>query len=141
MSEILTAPYVLEYGYKRSVGAVIGRFLASLRDGRIEGVKTRDGRVLVPPVEYDETGEATGDFVALPNTGIVTTWSWVAEPRATHPLRKPFAFALIRIDGADTSMLHAVDAPLDQMKIGMRVRARFRAERKGELRDLECFEP
>ena len=54
----LTAPYVLEYSYKRSVGPVIGRFLAGLREGKIFGVRTRSGRVLVPPVEYDEEGEA-----------------------------------------------------------------------------------
>ena len=44
--EPLVATHVLEYPYTRSVGPVIGRFLAALKDGRIEGVKTRDGRVL-----------------------------------------------------------------------------------------------
>jgi uncharacterized OB-fold protein len=140
MSETLTAPYVLEYAYKRSVGPVIGRFLAALRDGRLEGVRTRSGRVLLPPMEYDEDGEATGEAVPLPSTGIVKTWSWVETPRAKHPLAHPFAWALIQIDGADTAMLHVVDAPLAKMKTGMRVQARFRSERKGEIRDLECFE-
>jgi uncharacterized OB-fold protein len=27
------------------------------------------------------------------------------------------------------------------MRTGMRVRPRWRAERKGEIRDIECFEP
>jgi len=139
--EILTAPYVLEYTYKRSVGPVIGRFLAALREGRLEGARTRSGRVIVPPVEYDESGFAIEDLVSLPSTGRVTTWSWVAEPRPRHPLPRPFAWALIQIDGADTAMLHAVDAGvISKMKTGLRVRARFRAERKGEIRDLECFE-
>ena len=138
----LTAPYVLEYAYKRSVGPVIGRFLGALREARIEGVRTKSGRVLVPPTEYDEDGEATGEMVALPSTGTVTSWSWVVSPRPKHPLAKPFAWALIRIDGADTAMLHAVDAgSIAAMRTGMRVKARFRAERKGEIRDLECFEP
>jgi uncharacterized OB-fold protein len=136
----LTAPYVLEYAYKRSVGPVIGRFLAALRDGRIEGVRTRSGRVLVPPAEYDEEGEPTGEMVPLPPTGTVKSWAWVERPRAKHPLSQPFAWALIQIDGADTAMLHAVDAPFSRMKTGMRVRARFRSERKGEIHDLECFD-
>jgi uncharacterized OB-fold protein len=94
-------------------------------------------------MEYDpDTGEATGEFVAVCNAGVVTTWSWVARPRAKHPLDRPFAWALVRLDGADTAMLHAVDAGEEtRMQTGMRVRARFRDERKGEIQDISCFEP
>jgi uncharacterized OB-fold protein len=141
--EILTAPYVLEYKYRRSCGPVIGRFLAALKDGRLEGVRAADGRVLVPPAEYDEHGEPTGEPVALAATGTVTTWSWVAKPRATHPLARPFAWALIKLDGADTALLHAVDAVEEsRIETGARVRARFApaAERVGHIRDLACFE-
>jgi hypothetical protein len=39
-------------------------------------------------------------------------------------------------------MLHAVDAGDDsRMSTGMRVRARWRDERLGEIRDIECFVP
>jgi uncharacterized OB-fold protein len=140
--EILTAPYVLEYGYRRSCGPVVGRFLAALRDGRIEGVRTPSGRVIVPPVEYDpETGEATGEAVDVGLVGTVVTWAWMAKPRAGHPLDRPFAWALIRLDGADTSLLHAVDAgEPSRIKTGARVRARFAQERVGHIRDLACFE-
>lgn len=139
--EILTSPYVLQYEYRRSCGPVIGRFLAALKDGRIEGGRSKAGRVIVPPTEYDETGEPIVDFVALPPTGTVTTWAWVDAPRPNHPLQKPFAWALIRLDGADTAMLHAVDAEeMSRMKTGARVKARFAAERVGHIRDLACFE-
>lgn len=139
----LTAEYVLEYTYRRSVGPVIGRFLTGLRDGKIEGVRTASGKVIVPPTEYDpETGEATGDFVAVADAGVVTTWSWVATPSAGQPLAAPFAWALVKLDGADTAMLHAVDAgTIDRMKTGMRVRARWRADRVGGIGDIACFEP
>jgi uncharacterized OB-fold protein len=142
-SASLSAPYVLEYTYRRSTGPVIGRFLTALRDGRIEGVRTKSGKVLVPPAEYDpETGDAVGDAVEVGQSGVVTTWSWVTEPRRGHPLAKPFAWALVKLDGADTAMLHAVDAgSMDAMRTGMRVTARWRAERVGEIRDLECFVP
>jgi len=140
----LTAPHHLEYAYKRSVGPVLGRFFAGLRDRRIEGVKTAAGRVLVPPSEYDpETGEpATEDFVAVGPSGTVTTWTWVSQPRAKQPLRQPFAYALIQLDGADTPLLHAVDAGREsRMRTGMRVRPRWRAETRGEIADIACFEP
>ena len=123
----LSAPYVLEYPYRRSVGPVIGRFLGGLRDGRIEGVRTASGRVIVPPTEYDpESGAALGlaaeDFVEVGQAGVVTTWAWVEAPRPNQPLGHPFAFALIRLDGADTALLHAVDAgAIENMKTGMRV--------------------
>ena len=60
MTQVFTAERVLEYpgGYTRSVGPVIGRFLTGLRDGRILAVRLADGRVLVPPTEYDPTTSA-----------------------------------------------------------------------------------
>lgn len=141
-AEVLSAPYELKYEYKRSCGPVIGRFLAALKDGRIEGVRGSGGRVIVPAVEYDpETGEATGETVPLAGTGVVTHWSWVATPRENHPLAKPFAWALVKLDGADTAMLHAVDAgSLAKMHSGAKVRARFATERVGHIKDLVCFE-
>jgi hypothetical protein len=140
----LSGAHTLEYTYKRSVGPVLGRFFTGLRDGRIEGVKTQAGRVLCPPMEHDpETGEATtNDWVEVGPGGTVTTWAWIAEPRDAHPLDRPFAFALVQLDGADTGLLHAVDAGEEgRMRTGMRVRARFAAERTGRIEDIACFEP
>jgi len=138
----LTAPYVLEYAYRRSVGPVIGRFLGGLRDGRIEGVRLPSGKVLVPPAEYDpDTGEPSGDFVEVGPEGAVTAWCWEASPRPRQPLDRPFAWALIRLDGADTAMLHAVDAGANErMRAGARVRVRWAAERTGAITDIACFE-
>ncbi len=139
----MRAPYVLEYGYRRSTGPVIGQFLTALRDGRLVGGKTARGRVIVPPTEYDpETGDAVDELVPVGDAGVVTTWTWVAEPAPGQPLARPFAWALVKLDGADTAMLHAVDAgEPSRMKTGMRVRARFRAERSGTILDLEAFLP
>jgi uncharacterized OB-fold protein len=142
-NDVLSAPHVLEYPYHRSVGPVIGRFMTGLRERRIVGVRTARGTVLVPPAEYDpETGEPTGEFVEVGASGVVTTWAWVHAPRARHPLDRPFAWALVRLDGADTSLLHVVDAGEEsRMRSGMRVRARWRDERGGHIHDLACFEP
>jgi hypothetical protein len=142
-SEVLSALHVLEYPYKRSVGPVIGRFLTGLVEGRIQGIKTSSGRVIVPPVEYDpETAEALSRLVEVGDAGTVTTWAWVAEPRQNNPLQKPFAWALVKLDGADTALLHAVDAGSETaMRTGMRVKARWRAERVGHITDIECFAP
>ena len=140
---VLSARFTLEFPYQRSVGPVIGRFLAELSRRRIVGIRMSDGRVLVPPTEYDpETSEPLSEFVPVASSGVVTTWAWVMEPRAKHPLDRPFAWALVRLDGADVPMLHAVDAGEEsRMSTGMRVTARWREETVGHIRDIECFEP
>lgn len=142
-TDILSAPHVLEYPYHRSVGPVVGRFLTALRDRRIEGVRGSDGRVIVPPSEYDpQTGEELSEFVDVGSEGTVVSWAWVASPRPRHPLDRPFAWALVRVDGADTALLHAVDAGDEsRMATGMRVRVRWRDETRGEILDIACFEP
>jgi uncharacterized OB-fold protein len=106
-------------------------------------VRTAGGRVIVPPTEYDpETSEPLSEFVDVGETGIVTSWAWVTQPRPNHPLQRPFAWALVRLDGADTAMLHLVDAGTESvMSTGMRVRVRWAAEPQGGIRDIECFEP
>ena len=143
MNEVLSAGYVLEYTYTRSVGKVIGSFLAGLRDGRISGARTPAGRVIVPPVEYDpDTGEACDELVDVGTSGVVKTWAWVNEVRLRCPLLHPFAWALIQLDGADTALLHAVDAgSIARMQTGMRVRVRWAPERSGRIEDIACFEP
>jgi len=75
-------------------------------------------------------------------TGTVRTFAWVTEPMRKHPLDRPFAWALVQLDGADTTMLHALDAgSRDAVSNGMRVRVRWREERMGHITDIECFEP
>ena len=56
--DVLTAPLVIEYPFKRTTGPVVGAFMTGLREGILVGIKGADGRVLVPPTEYDPvTGE------------------------------------------------------------------------------------
>jgi uncharacterized OB-fold protein len=142
--QTLSAPHRLEYTYRRSLGDVLGRFFTSLRDRRIEGVKTAAGRVLVPPAEYDPlTGDpTTGDWVEVGPGGVVESWTWIAAPRAKHPLDHAFAFALVKLDGADTALLHAIDAGDEsRMQTGMRVEARWAKETIGQIQDIACFVP
>ena len=137
------AEHVVAYDYRRSVGPVLGPFFTALRDARILGSKTADGRVLVPPTEYDpDSGDALSELVDVGPGGSVTTWAWVNEPREQHPFDRPFAWALIQLDGATSGFLHAVDAGQEsRMSTGMRVKPRWRVERTGEIHDIECFEP
>lgn len=142
--DVLTSAHVLEYPYSRSVGPVLGAFFTGLREGRILGATASHG-VVVPPTEYDPvTAEPTGDLVEVGPGGTVETWAWVGEPAPQHPLDHPFAWALVRLDGAATAMLHVVDAGSPEaMATGMRVEAELlpESERVGRVQDIRAFVP
>ena len=62
----LAAPLNVGFDYTRSTGPVLGRFVNALREHRIEGIRGSDGRVHVPPVEYDPvTAEQLTEFVPV----------------------------------------------------------------------------
>ena len=143
MSRTLSAPITVAFDYTRSTGPVVGRFLSGLRDGQVLGGRTSDGKVVVPPPEYDPvTHQQTTEFVDIADTGTVTSWTWVPEPVKGQPLDRPFAFALVTLDGADTPLLHALDVSSpDDVETGMRVKVRWREERTGDITDIEAFVP
>ena len=141
--QVLSAPHSMEFPYTRSTGPMVGAFLTGLRDRRVLGVKDSTGRVVVPPPEYDVATAAqlpADDLVEVAAEGVVTSWSWNATPRLGQPFDRPFAWALVQLDGADTSLLHALDAPPDQISTGMRVRVRWADETTGYIKDIACFE-
>ncbi len=139
----LRAPLIIEYPFTRTVGPVQSAFLTGLREGIVLGIRRSDGTVLVPPVEYDpNTADELTELVEVGSTVTITSWAWEPSPDERQPLDRPFAWALIRLDGADTSMLHVVDAPsLDTLQTGDRVQIRWAEAREGAITDIACFEP
>jgi uncharacterized OB-fold protein len=140
--DLLHAPLVIEYGFMRTTGPVIGAFLTALREQRVLGIRGADGRVVCPPAEYDPTtGAPLTEMVEVGTEGTITSWSWVPEMREGQRLEQPHALAMIQLDGADTSMLHVVDAPgPDAVSTGARVRIRWADQREGLITDIACFE-
>lgn len=138
---ILSAPLSNSFDYTRSLGSVLSPFALALREGRILGSKGSDGRVSVPPVEFDPTtGAPTTELVEVATVGTVTAWSWEPDPQPAHPLDKPFAWALIKLDGADTALMHVVDADSpSQLSTGARVAAVWRPARTGVITDIAHF--
>lgn len=135
---ILSAPLIIEYPFKRTTGPVIGAFLTGLREQVLVGSRAQDGRVIVPPAEFDPvSGDDLTELVEVGPAGEITTWAWVTSPHQKHPLDQPFAWALIRPDGADTSMLGAVAAPsIDSVRTGLRVEPVWADEREGHITDI-----
>lgn len=142
--EPMTTDQVSEFVYKRSTGSDVGRFLAGLRDQkRIWGQRVAGLGVVVPPVGYSEAdGSAAGEWVEVGQEGVVTAVARVHRPLDhLHPTDLPFAFVLVRLDGADTALAHIVVDDLDRLFVGSRVAAVWASDedRSGTIRDIAHF--
>ncbi len=140
--EVLSQAFELGYTYTRSTGPVVGRFLTELRNRKIVGIKASDGRVIVPPMEYDpDTAEELSEFVEVQQVGEIVSWCWVTQPREAHPMDQPFAWAMIKLDGADIPMIHCVAADReDAVTTGARVKTVWADETVGMITDIRHFE-
>jgi uncharacterized OB-fold protein len=142
--EPMHAEQAMEFPYKHSTGETIGRFLAGLKEQKtIWGQRVKGQGVVVPPLGYSELDSSPADeWVAVGDTGTVTAVAVVHQPlERLHPFSAPFAYVLVRLDGADTALAHMVKDDLDRVKIGARVQAVWAPdeERKGHVRDIVCF--
>lgn len=139
----LSAPIELSFDYTRSLGPTLSAFMTGLAERRIVGARASDGRVFVPPAEFDPvTAQPLSALVDVADEGTVVSWTWVGQALPGQPFDRPFAWALILLDGADTPLLHAVDVPApDAMSTGMRVRARWADSPVGNINDIACFVP
>jgi len=142
----LESRVTMEFPYKHSTGPTVGRFLAGLKEqGRIWGQRVAGQGVVVPPVGYSELdASAAGEWVEVKPTGTVTAVAKVHRAiDGLHPHPAPFAFVLVKLDGADTALAHVVTEGLDRLRVGSRVEAVWKpaAERRGSIRDIAGFRP
>ncbi len=142
-NQILEADFELGFTYTRSPGIIIGKFLAALKQKKLYGIRGSDGSVLFPPTEYDpRTAASLNDFVPVSAEGEIVSWTWIETPREHHQVKGPFAFALIKLDGADTPFLHRLfcdDA--SSISAGMKVKVDWNDDRCGAITDIRGFVP
>ena len=133
-SSVLSAPLVVEFPFTRSLGPVQSAFLTGLRERVVLGVRTADGRILVPPVEYDPvTAEEIRDLVQVAPTGTVTTWAWNPDPAprpAPRPPPSPGSWSGSTAPTPPSCTPSTPPAPTPS-STGMRVRIRWAEERAG----------
>ncbi len=135
----------MEFTYKHSTGPIIGRFLAGLKEQKkIWGQRVAGQGVVVPPTGYSEIDAAAGgEWVEVKDTGVITAAAIVHHPiERLHPFTEPFAFVLVRLDGADTALAHVVKGDLDKVSVGARVQAVWAPDeaRQGTIRDIAYFQ-
>jgi len=143
-TEPMRQKLAMEFEYTHSTGETVGRFLAGLKEQkRIWGRRAAGQGVVVPPVEYSEVDASpSGEWVELEDTGEITACAVVHQPiDRLHLFDGPFAFVLVRLDGADTAMAHVVKDGYEHVRVGARVQAVWKPdeERIGSIRDIAQF--
>lgn len=139
--DLLRAPFELAYNYKRSSGPVMSKFFEALGHQKILGTKSSSGKVFSPAAEFDpETNEPLKEMIEVGPGGVVESFSWIEDPKHHHLIKEPFAFALIKLDGADTSMLHMVTQCNEaDLRIGSRVKANWSEIQEQRITDIKFF--
>ena len=132
--------------YQYFAGRTGSRFLISLRDEKkIKGVKCdKCNQVFVPPRSTCETcfADLTDKWVDVGPAGTVTGFTVVRYKEPHQPLDPPFIQALIKLDGADTPIVHVVRGiAASQMKTGLRVRPVFARKTTRTIMDIDHFRP
>lgn len=145
MSDPITSivtPIRLEY--RVFAGQTLEPFLRGLMDGRIIGQRAPDGKVYVPPRgACPVTGRPmTDQYVDIPDTGIVTTFCVINIPFEGQVLTPPYVGAAIILDGADIPIFHIIGGmEPNEVRMGMRVKAKWRETPIPSLATIEYFEP
>jgi len=144
-AENMVQPGRIKVPYTWQAGETASHYLTRLRDEKkILGKHCpKCDKVLVPPRKNCPfCSVPTGGWVELSGKGTVDTYTVVRKDFPIQPMKAPFAYALIKLDGADTGFLHMLgEVDLKNVKEGMRVEAVFAAERTGSPLDIAYFRP
>jgi uncharacterized OB-fold protein len=131
--------------YSNSAGPIRSRFLLYLRDHqKILGTRCPTcSRVFIPAKSTcPKCFENLQEWVEVSQEGSLETYTIVYKPEPFHLTASPFAIGVIKMDGADTGMVHRLgEIDFRKIRIGMRVKAVFNEERKGDIRDIKYFRP
>ncbi len=131
--------------YRNYAGSVGSRFLREIRDHkRIMGIRCPVcERVYVPPRStcYACFGQLH-EWVQVATAGTLISFTEVHYAERIHPMRPPFMYGVVKLDGADTGLLHLL-GEIDgaKVEIGMRVEAVFEEQRVGGILDIKYFRP
>jgi uncharacterized OB-fold protein len=139
----MKSPVRLEYTV--TAGVVLSRFLAGVVEGRLLGRRCPVcTKVYVPPKgACPMCGVPCVEELAVSDAGTLTTFCIVNVPFEGQTMKLPYVYGSILLDGADLPLLHLVQAPAEEVRMGMRVKAEWvpPAERKPTLESIRWFTP
>lgn len=153
MSEVFKGIEPMIYNSKINVpyswwaGNTGSKFFISLRDEK-KIIATRCGKckkVYVPPRKVCPTCFTDNtEWVNVSDQGTLVSYCIARRQLESIPVDKkvPVIWGLIKLDGADTAMLHYLgDVDPGDIAIGMRMKAVFADSRTGSIRDISHFQP
>ncbi|MCX5914171.1 MAG: Zn-ribbon domain-containing OB-fold protein [Deltaproteobacteria bacterium] len=132
--------------YNWWLGRVGSIFYRGIRDRcQIMGIKcSQCGWVYVPPKENcPKCFSKMEEWIELRGTGVLTNYTVVRySVPFIQPQEPPFGLGIIQLDGADSGFTHLLgEVDVNDIKIGMKVKAVFQETRKGHLLDIKYFKP
>lgn len=135
--------------YKWNPGPVVGRFLTSMRDdGELVAIRcTKTSKVYLPPQSWSPYGMIRMERF-VPVSGAPTlkagTVVYQAPWNAPEDVPLPYMLAAIAYPGMDSELIHIVvaeRAKLESLQPGARLKAVWKEERTGTIRDLLYYQP
>lgn len=122
--------------YRYTAGPAQRAVLEGLAGGMLRGSRCDHCDIVLAPSRpfCPRCSQATGATVDLADTGSLEGWTTRTRDGSA------VTFGMIRLDGADTALLHRIDVPEAELAVGKRVRARWKDSREGEITDVEAFE-
>jgi uncharacterized OB-fold protein len=131
--------------YKHTAGAYVERFITDIgKRKRIMGVKCpKCSKIFVPPrMICAECFEKMEEWIEVGNQGKVVGFTTITHKTPVMPLEPPYSYALIRLDGADTDIVHIINVgDPKQLKVGTRVEAVYKEKPRKRILDIEYFRP
>ncbi len=142
-----TIGITMDLTWRYVASAPMSRFLDGLRHRRIEAIRCAGcGRRYLPPRPFcGRCKQRMDEWVPVADTGVIVAWTVVhqriIDGRTGEPRPSPYGMALIRLNGADTTLNHYLDrTDPAELAIGQRVRAVWRDELIGAMDDISHFE-
>lgn len=133
--------------YSWTVGSTLSKWYVQMRDdGEIWANRCPScGTVFVPPKgKCIYCYEDINDWVKLPGTGTIETYTVVYYEEPIQPKKPPIVYAVVKLDGADTGIVHLIEeVDPEKVKSGMRVEAVMAepGDRQANLLDIKYFRP
>jgi uncharacterized OB-fold protein len=140
--QYIETPIHLDYDHSAGVAAT--GFLKGLAERKILGARTGPGApVLVPPRGADpRTAELADELVEVSDKGTLVSFSIIRVPSENIAFELPYVCITVLLDGAAVPMFHVLQGcEVEEVRIGMRVQARWAAEKSVSAQSIECFEP
>ena len=137
MSEPTILHQKINLPYRYTAGEFHKAFLHGLADRRVVGSRCPACPMVAVPARpfCPECSAHSGETMDMRPQGTLVSWSTATIQGVTR------TFGLIRISGADTVMLHIVDAEPSSLRVGMELAPRWSPEPEPEITAIEAFVP